>query len=77
MPRRLEDSLMHGESLIESTTDKMSKSMMRKLLNDYKFGGSAHQVHLSMKGQQAGLVEGADGLPENPIDTLNQEISFN
>ena len=64
---------MQGESLIESTTDKMSKSMMRKLLNDYKFGGSAQQVHLSMKGTQ----EGADGLPENPIDTLNQEISFN
>ena len=75
MPRRLEDSLMHGgESLIESTTDKMSKSMMRKLLNDYKFGGQAQQVHLSMQGTK---VDGLNGPPENPIDTLNQELSFN
>ena len=45
---------MQGESLIESTTDKMSKSMMRKLLNDYKFGGSTQQVHLSMQGTKTG-----------------------
>ena len=44
--RRLEDSLLHGESIVDgshiSTTEKMSNSMMRKLLNDFKFGGSTH-----------------------------------
>lgn len=68
--------LQTGESIVEGSMeshDKMTSSMMRKLLNDYKFGGT-HNVS-SVKGQSINVkIDEANGpgLSEpEASDTLN------